>query len=81
MFKAGLTPLSFAPLSADERQRAQDASAKLMAIKLDDQELEQLQLGSITLNELGITSDLQLNIEDNLGKCLPSLNVNGNNNE
>ena len=50
----GATPISFSPLSEEEKAKASDAMAKFLISKVGAKESENLHNGSITLAELGI---------------------------
>lgn len=50
----GDTPISFSPLSEEEKATASDAMAKLLLSKVGAKECENLHNGSITLAQLGI---------------------------
>lgn len=58
MFRNDLTPISFAPLSPDDKKMAADAAARFLTEKLNDQELQHLAEGSRTLESLGIAKDV-----------------------
>ncbi|MEM5498132.1 VPA1269 family protein [Paraglaciecola mesophila] len=54
MFQAGMTPLTFSRLSEDEIRAASDAFSSYLVSKLNDNELQMLETGAVSLNELGL---------------------------
>jgi hypothetical protein len=71
----GASPISFSPLSEEEKAVASDAMAKFLISKVGAKEFENLHNGSITLAELGIEKHAT-DIDSLLGSnSVPSLNT------
>lgn len=54
MFQAGLTPLTLTTLSEDEVKSAADALSTYLASQLTDAEMDMLEKGAVSLDELGL---------------------------
>lgn len=58
MFRNNMTPISFSPLTEDEKRIAADAAARFLTTTLNDQEIMNLKNGSQTLESLGLEASL-----------------------
>ncbi|WP_312795985.1 VPA1269 family protein [Tianweitania sp.] len=70
LHKNGYTPISLAPLSAEEKQSSADALSELLVRRLEETELVALAEGSKTLAALGIEKNLQACSRKAIGKPL-----------
>lgn len=59
MWEAGQTPLTFAPLSADQKRYGQDAFARMIMEKVDRVETQALVEGRLTLQDVGLVPDMK----------------------
>lgn len=55
MFESGVTPISFSPLSEEQKKFARDAASSYLSSKLADEDIAALEEGTISIAELGIT--------------------------
>ena len=80
MFGAGVTPISFAPLTADQKKIAHNAASGYLSSKLTDSEINSLEEGKITIVELGISgSEVVNSIKRISGADIPFLMLGGGN--
>jgi len=59
LFNNSINPISFSPLSDKEKSFASDAAAKFLISRLESDEIENLHDGCVTLDSLGISSELE----------------------
>lgn len=76
MFEAGATPISFSPLTKEQKKLAHNAVSAYLAETLNDYELKQLEEGHLQLPDLGVeTKDLILNVKRLTGSEIPLLTL------
>jgi hypothetical protein len=59
LFNSGITPVAFTPLSDDEKRMASDAASSFLLANLSAVEINQLDAGLLTLQQLGLSHDIK----------------------
>lgn len=77
MWHSGGTPLTFAPLTPDDKRRGQDAFATLLLERATREERVALESGALRLQDIGIDGDVAVAVSTAVGKALslPSASV------
>ncbi|WP_219704206.1 VPA1269 family protein [Marinomonas lutimaris] len=76
IFDAGVTPISFLPLTENQKITAHNAASEFLANNLNDFELKQLEQGHLKLPNLGFTAkELTSNIKKITGGDIPLIKL------